>query len=371
MSHLHTFPAIRIPLSDKFTPSEPFRMSPVSDSLGPSTLAPNDDMFAWLSPPPNHFDQSTPPDSPCISIGEDPLLFDLDMDSESDPVTPDALFSITDLMDVDGHGIGLHHHVDPDFDLSLSHREPPLKEAEPTVSTSFSQDVLSETQESLTSANRDTKTPTPRQRLPHSSSPNHAPIPLQLQPIDNFIFEPLSCPSLPQIEASVSEKGTSSSGKRTPKRSAVRRISVKAESPTASIAKTRGSPTSSSDRATSSSQGDVMKGVKAMHLSHRKRTRTAPVAEDATGKEGAKQGQKNGSESGQNRTAKVGMRFRRRGAERRTGKVSEDEKNVPVLDKCVKCSTLAKNTPMMRKGPDGCRSLCNACGLKWSRHGVF
>ncbi len=45
--------------------------------------------------------------------------------------------------------------------------------------------------------------------------------------------------------------------------------------------------------------------------------------------------------------------------------------DAPVKEKCVRCSTSAKNTPMMRKGPDGCRSLCNACGLKWSRHGIY
>lgn len=42
-----------------------------------------------------------------------------------------------------------------------------------------------------------------------------------------------------------------------------------------------------------------------------------------------------------------------------------------LKERCVRCSTSAKNTPMMRKGPDGCRSLCNACGLKWSRHGIY
>lgn len=51
--------------------------------------------------------------------------------------------------------------------------------------------------------------------------------------------------------------------------------------------------------------------------------------------------------------------------------VGDDDKNGPVRDKCMRCSITAKKTPMMRKGPDGCRSLCNACGLKWSRHGIF
>lgn len=42
-----------------------------------------------------------------------------------------------------------------------------------------------------------------------------------------------------------------------------------------------------------------------------------------------------------------------------------------VRDQCSRCSTRRQETPMMRKGPDGSRSLCNACGLRWSRHGVF
>lgn len=49
----------------------------------------------------------------------------------------------------------------------------------------------------------------------------------------------------------------------------------------------------------------------------------------------------------------------------------DPDKSAVVLPKCARCSMSAKRTPMMRKGPDGCRSLCNACGLKWSRHGVF
>ncbi|GFS34535.1 similar to ZIM-like 1 [Actinidia rufa] len=33
---------------------------------------------------------------------------------------------------------------------------------------------------------------------------------------------------------------------------------------------------------------------------------------------------------------------------------------------CTHCSTSSKSTPMMRRGPDGPRTLCNACGLKWA-----
>lgn len=62
-------------------------------------------------------------------------------------------------------------------------------------------------------------------------------------------------------------------------------------------------------------------------------------------------------------------RRRKRGRERRNGK--QDEGSVEVKDRCSRCDVLARFTPMMRKGPDGCRSLCNACGLKWSRHGIL
>ncbi|GER42090.1 GATA transcription factor [Striga asiatica] len=33
---------------------------------------------------------------------------------------------------------------------------------------------------------------------------------------------------------------------------------------------------------------------------------------------------------------------------------------------CRHCGTSSKSTPMMRRGPDGPRTLCNACGLKWA-----
>eukprot|EP00737_Agarophyton_chilense_P002230 gb/GEZJ01002534.1/.p1 GENE.gb/GEZJ01002534.1/~~gb/GEZJ01002534.1/.p1 ORF type:complete len:420 (-),score=39.78 gb/GEZJ01002534.1/:27-1232(-) len=49
----------------------------------------------------------------------------------------------------------------------------------------------------------------------------------------------------------------------------------------------------------------------------------------------------------------------------------DEERSAMVKDSCARCSMSAKHTPMMRKGPDGCRSLCNACGLKWSRHGIY
>ncbi|XP_057977174.1 GATA transcription factor 24-like isoform X2 [Malania oleifera] len=33
---------------------------------------------------------------------------------------------------------------------------------------------------------------------------------------------------------------------------------------------------------------------------------------------------------------------------------------------CTNCGTSSKSTPMMRRGPAGPRTLCNACGLKWA-----
>ncbi|KAL6494602.1 GATA transcription factor 24 [Orobanche gracilis] len=39
---------------------------------------------------------------------------------------------------------------------------------------------------------------------------------------------------------------------------------------------------------------------------------------------------------------------------------------------CRHCGISSKSTPMMRRGPDGTRTLCNACGLKWaSKEGVL
>lgn len=64
-------------------------------------------------------------------------------------------------------------------------------------------------------------------------------------------------------------------------------------------------------------------------------------------------------------------RARRMNGEKKAVLGDSDDRNMPVKDKCMRCSTMARNTPMMRKGPDGCRSLCNACGLKWSRHGIY
>uniref|UniRef100_A0A7N0USM6 GATA transcription factor n=1 Tax=Kalanchoe fedtschenkoi TaxID=63787 RepID=A0A7N0USM6_KALFE len=38
---------------------------------------------------------------------------------------------------------------------------------------------------------------------------------------------------------------------------------------------------------------------------------------------------------------------------------------------CKNCGTGSKHTPMMRRGPEGPRTLCNACGLKWANKVVL
>ncbi|XP_047315161.1 GATA transcription factor 28-like [Impatiens glandulifera] len=38
---------------------------------------------------------------------------------------------------------------------------------------------------------------------------------------------------------------------------------------------------------------------------------------------------------------------------------------------CSNCGVNSKSTPMMRRGPAGPRTLCNACGLKWANKGVL
>ncbi|KAK8981766.1 hypothetical protein V6N11_049260 [Hibiscus sabdariffa] len=42
----------------------------------------------------------------------------------------------------------------------------------------------------------------------------------------------------------------------------------------------------------------------------------------------------------------------------------QDESMQEVL--CTHCGISSKKTPMMRRGPSGPRTLCNACGLKWA-----
>ncbi|KAJ4763636.1 GATA transcription factor 28 [Rhynchospora pubera] len=43
----------------------------------------------------------------------------------------------------------------------------------------------------------------------------------------------------------------------------------------------------------------------------------------------------------------------------------------PSAAECHHCGINAKSTPMMRRGPDGPRTLCNACGLMWANKGTM
>ncbi|KAH9300498.1 hypothetical protein KI387_012081, partial [Taxus chinensis] len=38
---------------------------------------------------------------------------------------------------------------------------------------------------------------------------------------------------------------------------------------------------------------------------------------------------------------------------------------------CLHCAIGEGSTPMMRRGPSGPRTLCNACGLVWANKGVL
>ncbi|KAF5455970.1 hypothetical protein F2P56_025491 [Juglans regia] len=43
----------------------------------------------------------------------------------------------------------------------------------------------------------------------------------------------------------------------------------------------------------------------------------------------------------------------------------------PQEASCTHCGISSKSTPMMRRGPSGPRSLCNACGLFWANRGAL
>ncbi|GMI89658.1 Zinc-finger protein expressed in Inflorescence Meristem, GATA TRANSCRIPTION FACTOR 25 [Hibiscus trionum] len=49
---------------------------------------------------------------------------------------------------------------------------------------------------------------------------------------------------------------------------------------------------------------------------------------------------------------------------------SQDDDN-PADAVCMHCGISSKSTPMMRRGPSGPRSLCNACGLFWANKGTL
>ncbi|KAG5581120.1 hypothetical protein H5410_051747 [Solanum commersonii] len=53
-------------------------------------------------------------------------------------------------------------------------------------------------------------------------------------------------------------------------------------------------------------------------------------------------------------------------AEGNAGSSQEEQETL-----CRHCGTSSKSTPMMRRGPAGPRSLCNACGLTWANKGIL
>ncbi|RRT53640.1 hypothetical protein B296_00049725 [Ensete ventricosum] len=60
------------------------------------------------------------------------------------------------------------------------------------------------------------------------------------------------------------------------------------------------------------------------------------------------------------------MRFREKRKERNFEKKIRYTVRKEVALRCLHCGINAKSTPMMRRGPDGPRTLCNACGLVWA-----
>ncbi|XP_047938016.1 GATA transcription factor 24-like isoform X13 [Salvia hispanica] len=44
---------------------------------------------------------------------------------------------------------------------------------------------------------------------------------------------------------------------------------------------------------------------------------------------------------------------------------------VPVVHRCQHCGVWETSTPAMRRGPEGPRTLCNACGLMWANKGTL
>ncbi|GFP89063.1 gata transcription factor 24 [Phtheirospermum japonicum] len=49
--------------------------------------------------------------------------------------------------------------------------------------------------------------------------------------------------------------------------------------------------------------------------------------------------------------------------------VEELENGIEIV--CSHCGISSNETPLMRRGPDGPKSLCNACGLRWANTGMM
>ncbi|KAL3843346.1 hypothetical protein ACJIZ3_000749 [Penstemon smallii] len=56
-----------------------------------------------------------------------------------------------------------------------------------------------------------------------------------------------------------------------------------------------------------------------------------------------------------------------------SGDVTTDSLNKinQVETECTHCGISSTDTPMMRRGPDGPKTLCNACGLFWLNKGIL
>ncbi|XP_023546306.1 GATA transcription factor 19-like isoform X2 [Cucurbita pepo subsp. pepo] len=51
--------------------------------------------------------------------------------------------------------------------------------------------------------------------------------------------------------------------------------------------------------------------------------------------------------------------------------LQDGSRSETVLRKCQHCGVSENNTPAMRRGPAGPRTLCNACGLMWANKGTL
>ncbi|KAH7845323.1 hypothetical protein Vadar_000620 [Vaccinium darrowii] len=78
----------------------------------------------------------------------------------------------------------------------------------------------------------------------------------------------------------------------------------------------------------------------------------------------------------------VALRMQRKKGQFTSSKKSEEsascntgedsgQDDTPPESICTHCGITSKSTPMMRRGPDGPKTLCNACGLFWANKGTM
>lgn len=77
----------------------------------------------------------------------------------------------------------------------------------------------------------------------------------------------------------------------------------------------------------------------------------------------------------------VALRMKRHKGQFTSSKVTEEgtpeqhlalkAQSPPKANQCTHCGISRKATPMMRRGPEGPRTLCNACGLTWANKGTL